>query len=654
LNIHDHTHQVISKVDVETPLFQPFPPELGFHHYEPNKTYEQILWFRNNDYVPRRIKIEPPRGGTFSVKRMRGKRGEKLSEEPEDAGKKSGPTRNGRPTSDPSVGKVAPGMEVAFKVRFVPVDTEDYRCDLVVATERERFVVPIKCVGNKPALDFPDLVAFESTPAKCSSVATRVVRNVGTKRASFAFLVPDPFAAFPSEGVLDVGEAVQIRLEFHPERCGTYEAEMEIDCGEGVAPAVVGLIGDGCEMRVGLDCGEVEMLPTFVRKRTRRTFRVVNRGDRVARFEVKRLADAFLDEEARLRATRAFAAGDPTSDGETLGDARPALHLRDDDASSSSSYDSADEDDILGAEAVAFATRRKGLDRALGADALLFEHAAFSVSPLRGEVQPGCEFEVTVTFHPDDAGETFATCFVDVEGREDRLPLAFRGQAVGPLAVFNYDALEVGDVFVGAVHQYEVELVNRGEIECAFEYVPSDDASRDASTAGRVFSFEPARGALGVGQSRTITVTLCSETLGSFDETFEFFVEGGERNAYLDFRGKVVGSEVCVRGRRRVKRVGFRNRRAGVQDDEIVSRSKTRARFPCGSRCACRARTRPTRSSRCSPARARSCPSASSASRRSSCRVRSGGTSSRFCWTYPASATRWLVCPSARRAEWRS
>ena len=286
LNIHDHTHRVISKVDVEAPLFQPFPPELGFHHYEPNKTYEQILWFRNNDYVPRRIKIEPPRGGTFSVKRMRGKRGEKLREEPEDAGKKSGPTRNGRPTSDPSVGKVAPGMEVAFKVRFVPVDTEDYRCDLVVATERERFIVPIKCVGNKPALDFPDLVAFESTPAKCSSVATRVVRNVGTKRASFAFLVPDPFAAFPSEGVLDVGEAMQIRLEFHPERCGTYEAEMEIDCGEGVAPAVVGLIGDGCEMRVGLDCGEVEMLPTFVRKRTRRTFRVVNRGDRVARFEV--------------------------------------------------------------------------------------------------------------------------------------------------------------------------------------------------------------------------------------------------------------------------------------------------------------------------------------------------------------------------------
>ena len=289
-------------------FFQPFPPELGFHRYEPNKTYEQILWFRNNDYVPRRIKIERPKGGTFAVKRMRGKRGEKLREEPEEAGKKTGPLRNGRPGSDPSVGKVAPGMEVAFKVRFVPTDTEDYALDLVVATERERFVVPIRCVGDKPALDFPDLVAFESTPAKCSSTATRVVRNVGTKRAHFAFHVPEPFAAFPNEGVLDVGESVQIRMEFHPERCGTYEAEMEIDCGDGAAPAIVNLIGDGVEMRVGLDCGEVEMLPTFVRKRTRRVFRVVNRGDRVARFEVKKLADAFLDDEGRVAARRAFSA----------------------------------------------------------------------------------------------------------------------------------------------------------------------------------------------------------------------------------------------------------------------------------------------------------------------------------------------------------
>jgi len=173
LNICDYTHQVVSKVDVEEPLFQPFPPELGFHKYAPRKQYEQTLWFRNNDYVPRRIRIEDPRSRHFTVRRMRGKKGEKLREETE--GKSS---------------KVAPGMEVAFKVTFSPVDVEDYALDLVVATERERFIVPVRCRGNKPALDFPDALTFEPTPAKTWSYATRTVRNVGGKSAHFRLFAP--------------------------------------------------------------------------------------------------------------------------------------------------------------------------------------------------------------------------------------------------------------------------------------------------------------------------------------------------------------------------------------------------------------------------------------------------------------------------------
>ena len=53
------------------------------------------------------------------------------------------------------------------------MDKEDYSLDLVVATERERFVVPIRAVGNKPALDFPDMLEFEPTAAKSSSLKTQ-------------------------------------------------------------------------------------------------------------------------------------------------------------------------------------------------------------------------------------------------------------------------------------------------------------------------------------------------------------------------------------------------------------------------------------------------------------------------------------------------
>lgn len=39
---------------VDEPLFQPFPPEVTFFDYEPFKTYESLLYLRNNDKAARR------------------------------------------------------------------------------------------------------------------------------------------------------------------------------------------------------------------------------------------------------------------------------------------------------------------------------------------------------------------------------------------------------------------------------------------------------------------------------------------------------------------------------------------------------------------------------------------------------------------------
>jgi len=60
LNLEDNTAQVNSIVDVDEPLFQPFPMNLSFEEYEPFATVEKLLFMRNNDNVARRIKIIPP------------------------------------------------------------------------------------------------------------------------------------------------------------------------------------------------------------------------------------------------------------------------------------------------------------------------------------------------------------------------------------------------------------------------------------------------------------------------------------------------------------------------------------------------------------------------------------------------------------------
>ena len=303
LNICDYTHQVVSKVDVEEPLFQPFPPELGFHKYAPlQNSTSRPCGSGNNDYVPRRIRIEDPRSRHFTVRRMRGKKGEKLREETE--GKSS---------------KVAPGMEVAFKVTFSPVDAEDHALDLVVATERERFIVPVRCRGNKPALDFPDALTFEPTPAKTWSYATRTVRNGGKSSA---------LSSLRTRALLGVPRAracSRLAMRAGPPRVQTRRVR-------GVSRArwrwtwATAWIQSSWVCAARASSSQSGWPPARRRcrrsyKTTQRTFKVVNHGDQAVRFEVKQLADAYLEEETRLRATARF--GDTLrslSDGE-YGDA---------------------------------------------------------------------------------------------------------------------------------------------------------------------------------------------------------------------------------------------------------------------------------------------------------------------------------------------
>lgn len=47
-------------------------------------------------------------------------------------------------------------MEISFFVRFSPEAKIDYSYDLVVVTEREKFIVPIKASGKRAMIDFPD------------------------------------------------------------------------------------------------------------------------------------------------------------------------------------------------------------------------------------------------------------------------------------------------------------------------------------------------------------------------------------------------------------------------------------------------------------------------------------------------------------------
>lgn len=103
--------------------------------------------------------------------------------------------------------RVAPGMEISYVIKFSPEAKIDYSYDLMVVTEREKFVVPIRAVGCRAMLDFPDSLDFGLVPVKHTAEKPVMVRNIGEKTTKWHIKVPNGFKVNKSEGILEVGQS---------------------------------------------------------------------------------------------------------------------------------------------------------------------------------------------------------------------------------------------------------------------------------------------------------------------------------------------------------------------------------------------------------------------------------------------------------------
>jgi hydrocephalus-inducing protein len=72
-------------------------------------------------------------------------------------------------------------MEISYVIKFAPEAKSDYTYDLMVLTEREKFVVPVRAVGCRSMLDFPDVLDFGQVPVKHVTEKPVMIRNVGEK-----------------------------------------------------------------------------------------------------------------------------------------------------------------------------------------------------------------------------------------------------------------------------------------------------------------------------------------------------------------------------------------------------------------------------------------------------------------------------------------
>src|SRR5690606_6957935 len=104
------------------------------------------------------------------------------------------------------------------------------------------------------------------------------------------------------------------------------------------------------------------------------------------------------------------------------------------------------------------------------------------------------------------------TAYCDVSGREIRLPLELMGKGKGPEVYFSYSNLELGEVYINSLHEYEVSMINfnlhkqvllenRGSIKADFELMTQSN-----SLFASKFKFIPSIGTVNPGESQIIKI----------------------------------------------------------------------------------------------------------------------------------------------------
>ncbi|XP_036044752.1 LOW QUALITY PROTEIN: hydrocephalus-inducing protein homolog [Onychomys torridus] len=485
LDMGETTHQKYSGVNLDQALFQPFPSEIIFQNYSPCEVYEVPLVLRNNDKIPRMVKVVEESSPYFKI----------IS--PKDIGH-----------------KVAPGVPSIFRILFTPEENKDYAHMLTCITEREKFIVPVKARGARAILDFPDELNFSTSPVKYSTQKVLLVRNIGNKDSVFHLKTRRPFSIEPTDGILNVGESMQLEVNFEPQSVGNHKGKLIVtyDTGEMV---FVGLYGAAIDVNIRLDKNSVIMEKTYISLANQRTITIHNRSNIIAHFQWKILATQEEEDKEKYRVCDDLSKEEKLETDLFLEECvlDPLLRER------------------LSILSRTFENQRKLV---LG-DSMLFLNHIFTLEPLEGDVWPNSSAEITVYFNPLEARLYQQTVYCDISGREIRLPLRIRGEGMGPKIHFNFESLDIGKVFIGSAHCYEAILSNKGSIDALFNVIPP------TSALGACFVFNPKEGIIEPSGVQAVQISFSSAILGHFEEEFLIDVNGSPEPVKLTIRGCVIG-----------------------------------------------------------------------------------------------------------------
>lgn len=500
-----------SSLPMDKPIFEAIPPVLVFSDYEALKVKTRVLKLRNLDSVTRRVKIVQPETNLFRIVPM----------SPDD-GHYSG-------------SKVAPGLETSFLVKFSPETKSDYKYDLTIITEREKFIVPIVAIGKRALIDFPDIIDFgPSCPVKYKTEKPVIIHNKGEKPTKWEIKLPEGFDAVKKEGVLEEGCNEQLILKFFPIQRKLYRSvgKLLYDNEE----AEFELVGNAINGEVYISKSHIRMEETYLSLENRETFKIVNKSTVAINFQWR----AFASEKEEYEKKKFLLDQLQKEESEKRELIYENLDLEDNFKANSSG--SEDEQEIDEKELL-LKKRKKAemqldrkyrtIRRAIEEETLVFEDDIFTITPIEGTIWPNSEMAITVIFKPKAALKYNHRAFCNISCSDERLPIFIEGEGLGPKAFLSTNNLSIGDVYVNETQNYSIYIENKGEIPAKFNLLTSN------TYFSKMFTFDVESAELAVGQRMNILMTFKSSKVGEFQEIFRWKLEGSSEVLNLLVRGHV-------------------------------------------------------------------------------------------------------------------
>ncbi|KAM7020692.1 hydrocephalus-inducing protein-like isoform 4-T4 [Acridotheres tristis] len=475
-------------------------------------------------------------------------------------------------------------QEVSEMVLSLVNKDKNYCHELVCLTARERIVVPIRAIGARAILHFPDQLDFSECPVKYSTQKTLLVHNIGNLAADYQLSTQSPFSVVPARGTLGAGDTMQVTVEFHPLTIGDHSGSLAVCCNTGEKSIQTNLHGEAVDANIGLSTYSVKIGKTFINTSNYTTMFIENRSNITAHFQWKTFPTEEDENEEKRRQCCLlqplkevppdnFIEEEDTEQEEGSSEDHTALlsYMVQEEMEKVQEDPMLFSDDIFSIEPMVTLMNHGAIDAPF-----TYIHTTanvgycFKFAPEEGIIAPGGIQTIQISFNATVAGRFEEEFQFSVAGSPTSAILTIKGRVSEPEPTlhFNVNELDFGDISFGFPSTKTCRLTNPSPVPLSFKLRMSDDGTQPAVSSfdqirndsdpswtegihfyvePREFTMNPRQGTIPPQGHQDIEVTLCSNTVMEFYRTMLVDLEGfGSGVASLSITARCLVPELRV------------------------------------------------------------------------------------------------------------